>query len=132
MPIYPEVSQALEALKAATNSALLKNQRGGQEYKNLIDAAKKAKVIQRKAVIKAIKLNHKSAGSKRALSADLKFHWPLMQPPQIGYPMQSGHHLEEFDAVWAKITMAAETSGGDVTTADNIAEVNMAIAKQAK
>ena len=61
-------------------------------------------------------MDNKSAGSKRA----------------IGYLMQSGHHLEDFDAVWAKMTKAAETSGGDVTTADNISEVNMAIAKQAK
>ena len=99
MPMDPEVSKALESLKAATDSASLDRQRSGEEYKDLIEAAEKAKVIQRKAVIKATKLDHKSAGSKRAVSADLKFHWPLMQPPQIGYLMQSGHHLEDFDAI---------------------------------
>ena len=54
-----------------------------------------------------------------------------MQPPQIGYLMQSGHHLEDFDAIWEKITKIAETIGGNMAMADNITKVNIAIAKQA-
>ena len=126
------MSKALEALKAATDSALLDRQRSREEYKDLIEAAKKAKVIQHKAFIKATKSDHKSAGSKRAVSAYLKFHCPLMQPPQNGYLMQSGHHLEYFYVVWEKITKAAETKWVNVTMANNIAEVNIAIEKQAK
>ena len=128
----PEISKALEALKAATDSASLNRQISKEEYKDLIEAAEKAKIIQRKAVIKATKLEHKSASSKRAVSADLKIHWPLMQPPQIGYLMQLGQHLKDFNAIWEKITKIAETNGGNVATADNFAKVNIAIVKQAK
>ena len=60
----PEVCKALEALKAATDSASLDRQRSEEVYKDLIEAVKKAKVIQPKAVIKATKSDHKSACSK--------------------------------------------------------------------
>ena len=132
MPMDPEVSKALADLKATTNSVFLDRQRSEEEYKDLIKAAEKAKLIQHKAAIKATKLEHKSASSKRAVSAYLKFHWPLMQPPQIGYLMQSKHHLEDFDAIWEKITKMAESNEGKVATAENFAEVNIAIAKQAE
>ena len=60
--------------------------------------------IQQKAAIKATKLEHKSAGSKRAVSANLELYRFSSQLPQIGYLMQSGNYLEDFDTVWAKIT----------------------------
>ena len=43
-----------------------------------------------------------------------------------------GQHLKDFNAIWEKITKIAETNGGNVATADNFAEVNIAIVKQAK
>ena len=46
--------------------------------------------------------------------------------------MQSGYYLEDLDKVLDKITKIAETNEGSVATADNLAEVNIAFAKQAK
>ena len=70
----PEVSKALADLKATNNSVFLDRQRSEEEYKDLIKAAEKAKLIQHKAAIKATKLEHKSSSSKRAVSAYLKLY----------------------------------------------------------
>ena len=63
--------------------------------------------IQRKAAIKAVKLEHKSASSKRAVSILISLFWD-------------------------KISKAALDDNTDVVTMANIDEVNAALIKQAK
>ena len=46
--------------------------------------------------------------------------------------MQSNYHLEDFDAIWEKISKIAKSNKGKVASAKNFAEVNIAIAKQAE
>ena len=89
--------------------------------------------IQRKAAIKAVKLEHKSASAKRVVSTN--FHYRIKLDrffTQIGYLMQSANLIEDIFATWDKITKAALVNGSDVVTTDNISEVNAAIVKQAK
>ena len=71
--------------------------------------------IQRMAAIKAVKLEHKSASAKRAVST--KFHSRLIYIGslylylQIGYLMQSANLVEDLVATWDKITKAALAGG---------------------
>ena len=153
MPLEPKVVQALADIRAASNAAILDRQRSKEELKNLIEvrknfilknislfrqiwqATEKAKAVQRKAMVKATKAEHKNAGSKRAVSGQFQ---PLFSSKcytkisKIGHLMNSGNFLDDVDFAWDKLARAAETDGHEVATVDNLIEVNTAILKQSK